>query len=308
MPLPAEFHEIAKRVNNWGRWGTADEIGTLNLITDAVVREAAATIRTGRRVPLAVPLRQDGIQTGMIPGRINPLHTMIAVNFEMFGPGTVATSDDAVTMGLQAGTHWDGLTHVSHSGRIYNGRPADSITTHGRAAFSGIEKAGPLVSRGVLLDVARARGAERLPEGHTVTPEDLDAAEELAGTTVRPGDIALVRTGQIQRYLAGEKEAYAYPSPGLSLRTPEWFHARDVAAVANDTLTFEIFPPEIEDLWMPVHALDLVEMGMLQGQNWNLEELSDACAEEGRYAFLLSAPPEPFAGGTGAPVAPVAIL
>ncbi|MFE2179811.1 cyclase family protein [Streptomyces sp. NPDC059455] len=308
MPLPAEFHEIAKRVNNWGRWGTADEIGTLNLITDAVVREAAATIRTGRRVPLAVPLRQDGIQTGMIPGRVNPLHTMIAVNFEIFGPGTVATSDDAVTMGLQAGTHWDGLTHVSHSGRIYNGRPADSITSHDRAAFSGIDKAGPLASRGVLLDVARARGAERLPEGHVVTPEDLDAAEELAGTRVRSGDIALVRTGQIQRYLAGEKEAYAFPSPGLSLRTPEWFHARDVAAVANDTLTFEAFPPEIEDLWMPVHALDLVEMGMLQGQNWNLEELSEACAEEGHYAFLLSAPPEPFVGGAGSPVAPVAIL
>ncbi|EXU67198.1 cyclase [Streptomyces sp. PRh5] len=308
MTLPAEFHEIAKRVNNWGRWGTADEIGTLNLITDAVVREAAATIRTGRRVPLAVPLRQDGIQTGMIPGRVNPLHTMIAVNFEMFGPDTVATSDDAVTMGLQAGTHWDGLAHVSHSGKIYNGRPADSITPHDRAAFSGIDGAGPLVSRGVLLDVARARGAERLPEGHVVTPEDLDAAEELAGTRVRSGDIALVRTGQIQRYLAGEKEAYAFPSPGLSLRTPEWFHARDVAAVANDTLTFEAFPPEIEDLWMPVHALDLVEMGMLQGQNWNLEELSEACAEERRYVFLLSAPPEPFVGGTGAPVAPVAIL
>ncbi|MFC9225837.1 cyclase family protein [Streptomyces hygroscopicus] len=308
MPLPAEFHEIAARVNNWGRWGAADEIGTLNLITDTVVREAAATVRTGRRVALAVPLRQDGIQTGMIPGRVNPLHTMIAVNFEMFGPGTVATSDDAVTMGLQAGTHWDGLAHVSHSGRIYNGRPADSITTHHRAAFSGIEKAGPIVSRGVLLDVARARGVERLSEGHTVTPEDLDAAEELAGTKVRPGDIALVRTGQIQRYLAGEKEAYAFPSPGLSLRTPEWFHARDVAAVANDTLTFEVFPPEIEDLWMPVHALDLVEMGMLQGQNWNLEELSEACAEEGRYAFLLSAPPEPFVGGAGAPVTPVAIL
>ncbi|OPF80825.1 cyclase [Streptomyces antioxidans] len=308
MPLPAEFHEIAKRVNNWGRWGTADEIGTLNLITDAVVREAAATIRTGRRVPLAVRLRQDGIQTGLIPGRINPLHTMVAVNFEMFGPDTVAISDDAVTMGLQAGTHWDGLAHVSHSGRIYNGRPAGSITAQDRAAFSGIDKAGPLVSRGVLLDVARARGAERLPEGHVVTPEDLDAAEELAGTRVRSGDIALVRTGQIQRYLAGEKEAYALPSPGLSLRTPEWFHARDVAAVANDTLTFEVFPPEIEGLWMPVHALDLVEMGMLQGQNWNLEELSEVCAEEGRYAFLLSAPPEPFAGGTGAPVAPVAIL
>lgn len=92
------------------------------------------------------------------------------------------------------------------------------------------------------------------------------------------------------------------------MRTPEWFHARDVAAVANDTLTFEIFPPEIEDLWMPVHALHLVEMGMLQGQNWNLEALSEACAEEGRHAFLLTASPEPFAGATGSPVAPAAVL
>ncbi|MFF5130643.1 cyclase family protein [Streptomyces syringium] len=308
MPLPSEFHEIAKRVNNWGRWGAADEIGTLNLITGAVVRAAAATVTAGRRVPLALPLRQDGVQTGMIPGRVNPLHTMVAVNWEIFGPDTIATSDDTVTMGLQAGTHWDALPHVSHSGRIYNGRPADSITAHGRAAFSGIEKAATVVSRGVLLDVARARGTERLDGGHIVTPEDLDAAEELAGVTVRAGDIVLVRTGQVQHYLAGDREAYAFPSPGLSIRTPEWFHARDVAAVANDTLTFEAFPPEFENLWLPVHALDLVEMGMLQGQNWNLEELSEACAEEKRYAFLLSATPEPFTGGTGAPVAPVAVL
>ncbi|KUL48999.1 cyclase [Streptomyces sp. NRRL F-4489] len=308
MPLPQEFHDIARRVNNWGRWGPDDEIGTLNLITPEVVRAAAAAVRSGRRVPLALPLHRDGVQTGMIPGRINPLHTMVAINHEIFGPDTVASSDDAVTMGLQAGTHWDGLAHVSHSGRLYNGRPATAITAHRGATALGIEKAAPLVSRGVLLDVARAHGTDRLPGGYAVTPDDLAAAEELAGTAVRSGDIVLVRTGQLRHYLAGDREAYAMPSPGLSVRTPEWFHAREVAAVANDTLTFEVFPPEIEGLWLPVHALHLVEMGMLQGQNWNLEELSEVCAEEGRYAFLLCAMPEPFRGGTGSPVAPVAIL
>jgi len=306
--LHPAFHDIAKRVNNWGRWGADDEIGTLNLITDEVVSRAATEVRTGRRVPLALPLRQDGVQTGLIPGRVNPLHAMVQINQEVFGPGTVACSDDVVTMGLQAATHWDALAHASHSGRLYNGRPADTITPHGGAEFSGIDKAGPIVSRGVLLDVAREHGKDRLDGSYAVTPEDLDAAEELAGTRVRAGDIVLVRTGQVRVYLAGDREAYGYPSPGLSIRTPEWFHARDVAAVANDTLTFEVFPPEIEDLWLPVHALDLVEMGMLQGQNWNLEELSTACGQEGRYAFLLSAMPEPFVGATGTPVAPVAIL
>ncbi|MGW1890013.1 cyclase family protein [Streptomyces sp. NPDC002004] len=306
--LPAEFHEIAKRVNNWGRWGDDDEIGTLNLIGDEVVREAATAVRSGLRVPLALPLQQDGVQTGVIPGRVNPLHTMVQINQELFGPGTVATSDDAVTMGLQTATHWDALTHVSHSGKIYNGRPADTITAHGGARFSGIDKPRHIVSRGVLLDVARAKGLDRLPGGHAVTPEDLAEAEEFGRVEVHAGDIVLVRTGQVQVYLAGDKHAYGYPSPGLSVRTPEWFHARDVAAVANDTLTFEIFPPEIEDLWLPVHALDLVEMGMLQGQNWNLEELSTACAELRRYAFLLTAMPEPFVGATGTPVAPVAVL
>ncbi|MER7664726.1 cyclase family protein [Streptomyces sp. NPDC096193] len=308
MSLSAEFHEIAKRVNNWGRWGEDDEIGTLNLITDETVRAAAATVRTGRRVPLALPLHQDGIQTGLIPGRVNPLHAMVQINQELFGPGTVATSDDVVTMGLQAATHWDALTHASHSGRIYNGRPADTVTAHTRARFSGIDKIPYVVSRGVLLDVARAKGLDRLPGDHAVTPEDLEEAADFGDVTVRAGDIVLVRTGQIQLALGGDKHGYGYPSPGLSVRTPEWFHAHDVAAVANDTLTFEIFPPEIEDLWLAVHALDLVEMGMLQGQNWNLESLSTACAQEKRYAFLLSAMPEPFVGGTGTPVAPVAVL
>ncbi|MFE9113000.1 cyclase family protein [Streptomyces collinus] len=308
MSLPDAFHDIAKRVNNWGRWGSDDEIGTLNLITDEVVRRAAATVRTGRRVPLALPLQQDGVQTGMIPGRVNPLHAMVQINQEIFGPGTVACSDDAVTMGLQAATHWDALSHVSHSGRLYNGRPAHTVTAHGGAGFSGIGTVRHVVSRGVLLDVARARGTDRLDGGYAVTPEDLDAAEELAGTRVRAGDVVLVRTGQIQAYLTGDRHGYAYPSPGLSIRTPEWFHAHDVAAVADDTLTFEVFPPEVEDLWLPVHALDLVEMGMPQGQNWNLEKLSTACGEAGRYAFLLTATPEPFTGATGSPVAPVAVL
>jgi kynurenine formamidase len=307
MSLPPEFHELAARVNNWGRWGREDEIGTMNLITDDVVKAAAGCVRTGKRFSLAVELHEDGIQNGMIPGRDNPKRTTFLVNHEVFGPGTVATSDDSVVMGIQAGTHWDGLTHATYDDRLYNGHSAkETVTAEDGARKLGIQNVKTLVSRGVLLDVAGAKGLDILPPEYAVTPADLEAAETFGNVTVRAGDIVLVRTGQIRQYFAGEKDMYFY-GPGLSVYCPEWFHARDVAAVANDTVTFEVFPPEIENAFMAVHALHLVEMGMLQGQNWNLEELAADCAQDGVYEFFLEASPEPFVGGVGTPVNPVAI-
>jgi kynurenine formamidase len=91
------------------------------------------------------------------------------------------------------------------------------------------------------------------------------------------------------------------------MQTVEWFHRHQVAAVAIDNLIFEVFPCERPDLFLPVHFLHLVEMGLTQGQNWNMEALAADCADDGRYAFLLSASPEPIDGGTGAPVNPVAL-
>jgi len=83
--------------------------------------------------------------------------------------------------------------------------------------------------------------------------------------------------------------AYTWPTPGLTVATAGWFHDRDVAAVAIDTMVLEVYPCESDDLFLPVHLLHLVEMGMTQGQNWFLDELADACAADGRYSFLLDA-------------------
>ena len=91
------------------------------------------------------------------------------------------------------------------------------------------------------------------------------------------------------------------------MATAPWFHARDVAAVATDTLPLEVFPGEDESLYLPVHLLHLVEMGMTQGQNWVLDDLADACAADGRYTFLLDASPLPFTGAVGSPLNPIAL-
>ena len=163
------------------------------------------------------------------------------------------------------------------------------------------------MSRGVLLDVARTKDVDRLEGGYPISPDDLDAAEKQAGVDVSPGDIVLVRTGQIQLFRGGDRKRYGSPSPGLSMTTAAWFRERDVAAVGTDNMTFEVWPGEREDCLFPVHMLHLVEIGLTQGQNFDLEELADDCASDGAYEFFLDASPLPFERGLGSPVNPVAI-
>jgi kynurenine formamidase len=306
--LGPEFDELAEQVSNWGRWGDDDQIGTINLITPDAVRRGTAAVRDGRSLSLALPLSEfEGIQTGVIPGRVNPLRTMNQLAMAMMGdPMGPCANDDVVTMGLQCATHWDGLGHVTYRGVIYNGYPAAGITAFG-ASQCGIQNIRTLVTRGVLLDVARAKGVDRLEGAYAITGDDLDAAAEMGGVDVQPGDVVLVRTGHIQSVLGADRDLHAYgiPSPGPSIHSARWFRDHDVAAVATDNLTFEVWPCLPDDAMLPVHILHLTYMGMTQGQNWNLEDLSADCADDGRYEFLLEASPQPFTGAVGSPVNPV---
>ncbi len=311
MPVPAVFADVAARVRNWGRWGPDDEIGTLNFVDDAARRRAAASVVSGRAFALGLPLSEaEGIQAGFIEGRVNPTRTMVQVNLPVNAdqPDWVRFSEDVLTLATQCATHWDALAHSSYGGVIYNGYPASSVSADG-AARCGIHRLTTVVSRGVLLDVARALGHEVLPAGHAISPDDLSAACELARVAVEPGDIVLVRTGQMVHLAPGRRDliAYTFPSPGLTIETAEWFHAHDVAAVATDTLPFEVIPCQYEDAYLPVHLLHLVEMGLTQGQNWVLDALADDCAADGRYTFLLDATPLPLTAGLGSPLNPVAL-
>lgn len=302
-PLSADLTALAEKVSNWGRWGDDDERGTLNLVDEAAVRRGTAAVRRGVAFSLALPLDEEGPQTGAIPGRDNPAREMISVNRTF---GRVAFNDDRATLGLQAATHWDALAHVSYDGLIYNGFPAESVTEAG-AARCGIDRVGTLASRGVLLDVARARGVDRLEPGHAVDADDLGAAAEQAGVSIEPGDVVLIRTGQMQLLRTGDRDAYGFPSPGVGVGAVEWFRDHDVAAAATDNITFEVLPGPHDSFDLPVHGLCLRDLGMLQGQNWDLEALAADCADDGAYEFLLEASPEPFTHACGAPVNPVAI-
>ena len=176
MALPQDLKQLAARVSNWGRWGPDDQRGTLNFITPDAVRRGAAAVQRGVSFSLAIPFDEDGPQTGSIPGRINPTRRMLARTVAYTGdPSDFTTSDDAFEMGVQAATHWDALAHAGYEGVLYNGIADTAIDEHG-ATKLGIEHFGPIVTRGILLDVARLHGVDALDAGYAIGAEDLDGA------------------------------------------------------------------------------------------------------------------------------------
>ena len=315
MSSPA-FDAMAARVRNWGRWGDDDVLGTLNLIDEAARRRAVAAVVSAEAFSLSLPLSAaEGIQMGFIKGRTNPSMTMTRINApEAMAPDGPCFNEDIVELSMQAATHLDGLAHVSVDGHLYNGYPADEIDELGSARL-GIHHLGAVVTRGVLLDLAAARGEDLLPAGHQISVEDLERAVDHAGVRPEAGDAVLIRTGHMRHLAPGRPVddpardvlAYSWPSPGLTIATAGWFHDHDTALVATDTMVFEAYPCENEEDFLPVHVLHLVEMGMTQGQNWMLEDLARAAAADGRHTFLLDASPLRFTGAVGSALTPIAL-
>lgn len=304
-PTMDDLRSVAERVSNWGRWGDDDQLGTLNLITPERIALAAQLVVSGRTFSLSIDLDSTGPQTG--GGRINPIRLMSSINQDLLGP--VRYSDDYVVMPLQAGTQWDAIAHVGYDGYYYNGRPDTCVTAAG-TSFAGIEniaRSGGIIGRGVLLDVAAARGAPYLEPREVIQPEDLVAVAEAQGVELREGDVLVIRTGWRRRFVEAGHDGWALDSPGLGWRSAEWMHDVGIAAVACDNIAVEVIISEIPDVALPFHMLALRDMGMPLGELWDLEELATDCASDQVYEFMLVAPALRFTNGLGTPVNPVAI-
>jgi kynurenine formamidase len=157
----------------------------------------------------------------------------------------------------------------------------------------------PLVSRGVLLDVA---GPKRLPPEHSITPDELDRAAKAARVDVHEGDVVLVRTG----YGALWSEPAEYlKGAGVSAAGSSWLIEKKVSAVGADNMAWDVIGPTDPDLnvTLPGHVLLLVRAGIPIIENLNLEELAQAGVHE--FAFVCL--PLKMRGATGSPVRPIAI-
>jgi kynurenine formamidase len=313
VTIDERIDELARKLSNWGRWGPEDELGTLNLITAEKRLEAAACVRSGTVMSLALELRSDRPQARG-SGRLNPQHVMTETGSDAaLRDDPVAWADDVLAMSIHAATHWDALSHVFRRGVMYNARSCTEVTSAGARVNSIVPVADRMVTRGVLVDIARLHGVEALASDHEVTVADLESALAAQRVELTSGDALLVRTGHLGRTAAsGDWDDFTEAGdrlplePGIGSDCLPWLHEAGVAAIACDNWALECLNSGTGGR-MPVHEVAIVHMGLLVGEIFQLDALAGACATDGQYDFLLAAGPLPVRGGVGGAVNPLAI-
>jgi kynurenine formamidase len=285
-------------LSNWGRWGDDDQLGALNFITPEVTAAATSTVRTGRTVSCARPLNTEPALDNTAP----VAHHMIGTATEGWGADYFAIASHGY-----ATSHIDALCHVFHEGHLYNGYSTETVTAHGATKLGIHHLRQGIVTRGVLIDVPRLRGVDALAPGEPIFPEDLDAAEAQAGLRVQRGDLLVVRTGRWRWRADHGPWDINTGVAGLDASCLAWLHEREVAALGSDGVS-DVLPSRVADVHMPIHTVALVAMGLHLLDNLDLDGLADACAEEGRWEFLLTVAPLVLRRGTASPVNPIAVF
>ncbi|MEV7617204.1 cyclase family protein [Streptomyces sp. NPDC089799] len=297
-----EFDALFAEVSTWGRWERADR-GAWNRVTPAHVRRAAALVRDGTAVPLGLPWNTR-------PGPDNPrpaLHYMSDLGD--VEPPEPATHKDFLGTDYhgKSVSHLDALSHVAYRGRLYGGHPAREAIGADGARFGSVAALGPLVTRGVLLDLPLVLGTGWLEPGRAVRATDVLAAEEALGVSADDGCAVLLRSGRFRRLRERGPWDVGAASAGFHVDAVPLLAERGVSLLGADGDS-DLRPSPVEGVHSPVHALAVAAMGVPLLDNLDLEALSAACAAAGRHEFMIVVTPLNVPGGTGSPVNPVALL
>ena len=292
-------------------WGPDDQIGRLNLMTDASRAAILSRIDGGRVYDLGVEYHKDmpswallGDPTYQIWMTHTPRGTAVD---NVLGLGRqmhqrVSYSGDAVLMYTHTGTHIDALSHFGLDGKIWNGFHADEHQGDVGWKKAGVEQLPPIVARGVLIDVAAFKGIDVLPDSYRILPADLQGALEKQGVSLQSGDAVFIRTGRM-RHIADARKFMDNP-PGIGLAAARWLvEEQGAMLIGADNLSLEVFPVETPENWVPVHTYLEAEQGVAIMEVVDLEAL----ARDGVHEFAFIGAGLKLRGASGAPMRPIAL-
>ena len=282
------------------KWGAGDERGSGNHMKNPeTVLRGARLIRTGEVIELGHVL---GPTMPFFGTRIFNLHTKRT--FMNPQPNQRGSNEEVVTSEIgQVGTQFDGFAHQTHGDSLYNCFKVSEVATRSGFTKLGVQNAGAFFARGVLIDVAAAKGVDMLGDTYEITVADLQQALARQGNLkLQPGDAVIIHTGW-GRLWGKDNARFVRSTPGIGTSAAEWLAKQDPLLVGSDNWPVEVSPNPDKDLSLPVHQIFLVVHGIHILENLKLDEL----AAKKVYEFAFTMQPLKIMGASGSTVAPAAI-
>lgn len=302
----AQFDELVEQVRVWGRADISDEAAAVDRITPEVTRAALSGVQSGRSVFLGRPWAVDADVDNHHPA----LHYMTNLGSTLAAGDTEPTGYmDFIAADYHGKTvsHIDAFSHIAYGDQIFGGHSASQSLTKAGMTHGDVNEYGPLVTRGILLDMTTASGGDWVEPGTAWTLEEVRHALDSVGIELRAGDALLLHSGHDRR----RRELGAWDpdveGAGLHVSAVPWLIHAGVSIFGADGET-DVRPSPVDGVTLPIHVLALTMAGAALLDNLALEELARTCRELDRYHFALVVSPLNIPGGTGSPVNPLAIF
>ena len=283
------------------KYGASDTLGAINNLSPEKVVAAAQLVKAGKVYRL-------GVTTGADSPAYPPRQYAMTILQLDDGTGTplganrATGNDDLMTLWMGIGSQLDGLGHMGIDHVYYNGNKAQDFVVPTGLTKLSTHQLPPIVSRGLLLDMAKLAGQNPMPEGMAFNRKEIMAAQAAQGVKIEKGDVVLFHTGWLN-VMDTDAERFMGGQPGLGVDGARYLAELGVVAVGADTWALEVLPPENPELAFPVHPELLAKNGVYILENMDTRELAADGATE--FLFVLGVPR--FEGAVQAVINPVAI-
>lgn len=281
-------------------FGTDDTIGALNNLSREGVLKAARLITTGKVYELAMVSGPDTPVYGTRKFQMI-VHQLADGSGDTMGSTQTNGNDDTVITSIGIGSQIDGLGHIGRDHVYYNQNKAiDVVAPDGLKKF-GTHSLPGIVTRGVLLNMAKFYGQEPLPAGKAYTRKDIKAAAKQQGVEIQKGDVVLFHSGYMTANL--DNTELVPGAPGLGTSGAEYLAQLGVVAVGGDSWALEALPSEDPTQAFPVHQILLARHGVYILENMVTQALVNDGVDE--FMFVLGVPK--LEGAVQAIINPIAI-
>jgi kynurenine formamidase len=282
------------------KWGPNDEIGAANNMSPELVVKAAGLVKTGKTYALGIPVDS---KTPAYPPRtfkITIVQPGQAGNSGL-GPNKATYNDDIIDTWVGIGSQLDGLGHLGVDHVYYNGNKLADFADPTGLKKLGIEKVPPMVTRGVLLDMAAYYNTDVVKEGTAFNVKEIEEVAKKQGVEIRQGDVVIFHTGWLS-LIGKDDKRYSAGEPGLGAEGARYLTGKGVVAVGADTWAVETIPFESKNVF-EIHQILLAMNGTYILENMDTAEL----AKDKGYEFLFVLGQPRWRGGVQSMINPIAI-